>query len=137
MPPDAAAVPTCAAFFTGAATADTAWWPTNAASAKCPPVKVTIFIAISGLNAAMNKRPTPPIRLAIAEAMFVAPAPWRRWNPVIKTMTRITLLKISARMVSLQRFTHERVTCAVAPARASGAITAATTMRTRRTTRAK
>ena len=77
-PPVAAAVPTCAALFTGAAAADTAWWPTNADCAKCPPVKETIFSAISGLNAAMNKRPTPPIRLAIAEAIFVAPAPCKR-----------------------------------------------------------
>jgi hypothetical protein len=100
-------------------------------------VKVTIFIAINGLNAAMNRRPIPPIRLAIAEAMFVAPAPWSRWNPVIKTITRITFEKTSASIVSVQRLTHERVICAVAPARASGAITAATTMRTRRTTRAK
>jgi hypothetical protein len=136
-PPVATTEPKCAALFMGATAAETDWWPSNAASAKCPPVKVTIFMAISGLKAAMNNRPTPPIRLATPEATLVAPAPCSRWNPVMRTMTRITLEKMSARMVSLHLRTHERVAAAVAPARARGAITVTTTMSTRRTTRAK
>jgi hypothetical protein len=118
------------AFCTGSTAALAKWCPSPAAFANCPPVKCIIFIENSGANAPAIKRPTPPIKLEIAEITLVEPRPAMTWNPVMRMITRTTLLKMRPSIISAQRRHQLCVHFDVVPEKARGARTAATTMST-------
>ena len=135
--------PTCAASFcafcgaaaTVCAPASDAWaWPWTCA--KWSPPKCTSLMARKGAKPPMSRISAPMIVWVIdwvAEAL--APGPTDSPSPSVKTprpmtkmITRTSLETTSATIVSIHLRTHEVEMSAVAPAKASGANTAATMM---------